>query len=382
MMKITSSKLAVPAAALIGLVTAATPGYSLVTFSDGQNAIFVNVSTGMTWDSNINSSAGNTSDYIWNANVGVNFSRRAGMISIDATATANTSRFNGHSEENFTNPDFSLNLSKHSGRTTGTLALSGARQNRADSAANIRNQSWYYSAQGNLKYPVISRYSLTFGGGFNERSFSNAPGYIVNSRETNWSGGIDYAYTDQTSLNASYRGRYGETSAHDSYYDHAVLFGVSGKLISKLTGNFSMGYQKRDNTKKSQGSHSSLTMSGSTNWRINPRLNVAFNISKDFTVASTNVHTDTLNAGMSTGYSIGPRLTLSGGVNGGESRFLGAAGGGRKDQFFGANIGASYAAYGDYLRLHLGYSYMRNWSNTSISDYDRSSVSLSASSRF
>jgi len=379
-MKITSSKLALPFV-LLGLL-ATTPGYSLVTFNDGQNSIFVNVTTGMSWNSNINSSAAKMSDGIWSTSVGVNFSRRAGIISIDANATANISRFNSHSEENFANPDMSLSLSKHSGRTTGTLTLSGARQNRADSAANIRNESWYYNAQGNLKYPVISRYSLTFGGGFNERTFRNAPGYLVNDRVTNWSTGLDYAYTDQTSLTASYRGRYGETSAHDSYYDHAFLVGVSGKLLPKLTGNFSMGYQKRDNTKKWQGSHSSMTMSGSANWRINPRFNASLFASKDFSVASTNVHTDTLNVGTSLSYSMGPRFSLSGGVNGGESRFLGAAGGGRKDQFFGANVGASYTVYGDYLRLHLGYSYHRNWSNTSISDYDSDSISLSASSRF
>jgi len=361
MMKITSSKLAVPAA-LLGLF-ATTPGYSLVTFNDGQESIFVNVSTGVTWDSNINSSSADTGDSIFFANVGVNYSRRAGIISIDANATANMSRFNSHSEENFANPDLSLSLSKHSGRTTGTLSLSG-------------------SAQGNLKYPVISRYSLTFGGGFYERTFSNAPGYIVNNRETNWSTGLEYAYTDQTSLTASYRGRYGETSAHDSYYDNAFLVGVSGKILPKLTGNFSMGYQKRDNTKASQGSHSSMTMSGSANWRINPRFNAAFFASKDFSVASTNIHTDTLNVGTSLNYSMGPRFSLSSGVNGGESRFLGSAGGGRKDQFFGANVGASYTVYGDYLRLHLGYNYFRNWSNTSISDYDRNSVSLSATSRF
>jgi len=380
MMKITSSKLAAVPVALLGLF-ASTPGYSLVTFNDGQESIFVNVSTGMSWDSNINSSAASLSDGIFFANVGVNYSRRAGIISIDAAATANISRFNSHSEENFANPDLSLNLSKHSGRTTGTLSLSGARQNRADSAANIRNQSWYYNAQGNLKYPVISRYSLTFGGGFYERTFKNAPGYLVNDRVTNWSTGLEYAYTDQTNLTASYRGRYGETSAHDSYYDHAFLVGVNGKILPKLTGNFSMGYQKRDNTKKWQGSHSSLTLSGSANWRISPRLNAAFNLSKDFSVASTNIHTDTLSAGTSINYSMGPRFTLSGGVNGGESRFLGS-GSNRKDQFFGANIGASYAVYGDYLRLHLGYNYFRNWSNTAISDYDRDSISLSASSRF
>jgi len=380
-MKITSSKLAVPVAAFLGLF-ASTPGYSLVTFNDGQDSVFVNVSTGMTWDSNISSSSANTSDHIWFANVGVNYSRRAGIISIDAAATANISRFNDNTNENFANPDFSLNLTKHSGRTTGTLALSGARQNRADSAANIRNESWYYNAQGNLNYPVISRYSLTFGGGFHERIFRNAPGYLVNDRVTNWSTGLQYAYTDQTNLTANYRGRYGETSAHDSYYDHAVLVGINGKILPKLTGNFSIGYQKRDNTKASQGSHSSMTMSGSANWRINPRFNAAFFASKDFSVASTNIHTDTLNVGTSLNYSMGPRFTLSGGINGGESRFLGSAGGGRKDQFMGANIGASYAAYGDYLRLHLGYNYSRNWSNTSISDYDRNSITLSANSRF
>ncbi|KXU37964.1 hypothetical protein AXK12_00990 [Cephaloticoccus capnophilus] len=381
MMKITSSKLAVPVAALLGLF-ATTPGYSLVTFNDGQNSIFVNVSTGMSWDSNINSSADTTSDHIWFANVGVNFSRRAGIISIDANATANISRFNNHSEENFANPDMSLSLSKHTGRTTGTLSLSGARQNRADSAANIRNESWYYNAQGSLKYPIISRYSLTFGGGFHERTFRNAPGYLVDDRVTNWSTGLNYAYTDQTDLTASYRGRYGETSAHDSYYDHAFLVGVNGKILAKLTGSFHMGYQQRNNTKKWQGSHSSLTMSGSANWRISPKFNAAFFISKDFSVASTNIHTDTLSAGTNVSYSLTPRFSVNGGINGGESRFLGLGGGGRKDQFFGANVGASYAVYGDYLRLHLGYNYFRNWSNTAISDYDRDSLSLSASSRF
>ena len=54
-----------------------------------------------------------------------------------------------------------MELTKQTGRTTGSLVVSVQKENRADVDVNTRDISWNYDVGLNFQYPVIERYSIS-----------------------------------------------------------------------------------------------------------------------------------------------------------------------------------------------------------------------------
>lgn len=355
--------------------------FALVSIDDGKNRLFVNASASYTWDSNIYAMRGGEGDGIYSASLGIDFARRAGLIAVNGSAYIDASSFITNTGENFQNPRFNVEFTKQSGRTTGSLVLSAARQSRADTAANLRNESWAYEAGLSLKYPVIERYSLSGGIGYSLRDFKDNS-ILVDL--TTYTANLDlfYIYNTERDIIAGYRVRYGETSAQNSYYDHAFTLGLSGKILPKLSGTVRVGYQTRQPNNSIDESHDSLTISGGVTWNMSKQTKVSLNLSKDFTTTSTNVTVDASNISMNIQRSINSKINAYVGGAYGINRFLGINGGGRKDEFVSFDTGVNYAVLSELLRLSAGYSYMHNWSNFTFSSFERNSITVSASSRF
>src|SRR5690606_8729259 len=125
----------------------------------------------------------------------------------------------------------------------------------------------------------------------------------------------------------------GETSAQNSYYDHAFTLGLSGKILPKLSGTVRVGYQTRQPNNSIDESHDSLTISGGVTWNMSKQTKVSLNLSKDFTTTSTNVTVDASNISMNIQRSINSKINAYVGGAYGINRFLGINGGGRKDEF-------------------------------------------------
>ena len=355
--------------------------FALVSIDDGKNRLFVNASVSYTWDSNIYSIRGGDSDGIYSASLGMDFARRAGLIAVNASAYIDASSFITNTGENFQNPRFNIEFTKQSGRTTGSLILSAARQSRADTAANLRNESWAYEAGLSLKYPVIERYSLSGGVSYSFRDFKDNT-MLVDL--TTYAANLDlfYIYNTERDIIAGYRVRYGETSARNSYYDHAFTLGLSGKILPKLSGTVRVGYQTRRPNSSSEESHDSLTVTSGVTWNMSKQTKVSLNLSKDFTTTSTNTTVDASTISMNIQRSINSKVNAYVGGAYGINRFLGINGGGRRDEFVSFDTGVSYAILSELLRLNASYSYMYNWSNYSFSNFERNSITVSASSRF
>ena len=146
---------------LLAACVACPPARALVTLNDSHDHIFVSTSFGVSHDSNVFASNGSPGDYVYSTGVTADYSRRAGWIGVNASVAMSASRFGKVKNQNFSNPNYSLELTKQSGRTTGSFTLSGARESRADASVNLRTDSWNYNAGLNYKYPIIERFTLS-----------------------------------------------------------------------------------------------------------------------------------------------------------------------------------------------------------------------------
>jgi hypothetical protein len=371
-------RIAIAGVLCLGLGTLPCP--ALVTLNDGRDKVFVTGTTSVAWDSNIFARQDGGGDSVMSAGLIADYTRRAGLIGVDASAAINASNFSKFSSENFQNPSLTIEFTKQSGRTTGSLAFSAARENRADYAANIRDQSWYYTAALNLKYPVIQRYSLSGGVAYSSRKFQDTTS-LVNL--TSYSANLDifYVYTSERDLFGGYRYRQEQTSAHSTFTDHAFTLGISGKILPKLNGTVRGGYQIRDTRGRETDQFTSWTSTAALTWNLSKRTTITGELSKDFSTTSTNATTDTLAANLSAQYNYSAKISASTGVSAGQNHFLGTISDGRKDRYFTYTIGLNYSL-NDHFRASLNDSFTRNWSTLQYAEFTRNAITLNLTSRW
>jgi hypothetical protein len=374
-------KLRATVALIIAACLLCPPAHALVTFNDSKEHIFVTGTASLAYDSNIYAHTGGGGDTVYSAGLLVEYTRRAGWIGVNGSVGLDLSRFVNNTNENFLNPRFALEFTKASGRTTGTLSLSAARENRADSAVNLREQSWNYAAGLNFKYPVIERYSISGSFDYTDRVFAGQSGL---SNLATYSAGADllYALSSERDLLAGYRYRYSETSTNASFDDQSFTVGVAGKIISRLNGSLRAGYQVRHpHGRATDGAYRGLTAAGAVTWTATKKLSFTGQLSRDVSVTSTDISVDTFSESLDAQYVFNARLSVFANLGGGDSRFLGAATNNRRDHFFTYGGGVNYTML-RHLKFSLAYVYFQNWSTLSYADYLRNTFTLSVSSRW
>lgn len=354
--------------------------FALVRFNEGRDQIFVKASVSIGFDSNIFANSGSESDIVTNTTFGVEYARRAGLISVNGNADWNLGSFASNADSNFANPSLGLEFVKNTGRTTGSLTFGANRESQADPNVNLRTDSWNYNAGLNWKYPVIERYSLagSFGYGFADYT-DNSAGLVD---LTTYSASLDlfYAYTSQRDLVFGYSIRESETSTGGSSTDHSLTGGISGKILSKLNGTVRAGYQVRQEHGTGD-SYGSFTATASTTWTINKRMTLTGTLGKDFSTTATESTVDSLRFNLDAQYVITSRWSLYSGFGAGYSSFLSGIDTGRRDHYFTWSAGVNYSL-NDHFKASLTYSYFQNWSNRANSTFDRNSITLNMSTRW
>src|SRR5207253_2701864 len=122
--------------------------------------------------------------------------------------------------QDFNNPSLNLELTKQTGRTTGSITLSAARESRADPAINTRNSSWSYEAGMGLRYHISGTYDLSGNFGYSQRKYADETAYASLS---SYSAGVDlfHVFTTERDLILGYRYRYSDTTRNTATADHA-----------------------------------------------------------------------------------------------------------------------------------------------------------------
>jgi hypothetical protein len=223
-------------ATVLAMSLAGSPAHALVSLNDGHDKLYVNASVGVSHDSNVYANSQGTGDYVYSTSVSAEYARRAGWIGVNAFASIASSRFASVKGQDFDNPNFGLEFTKQTGRTTGTLSLSAARESRADAAVNMRSTSWNVPVGLTFKYPIVGTYTVAGALGYSSRRYLDET--IFASLQT-YNASIDLLHmlSSDRDMIAGYRYRYSDTSRNTSSIDHSFSVGLSGKLIRGVTGN-------------------------------------------------------------------------------------------------------------------------------------------------
>lgn len=381
---------------------ACPPAHALVTLNDSHDHIFVTGSFGVSHDSNIFAQASSAGDYVYNAGLSIDYTRRAGWIGVNASMSMAAARYGKLVTENFTNPSYALELTKQSGRTTGSFTLSGARESRADSAVNIRSTSWNYAAGLNFKYPISERYTMSGSLNYSARKYveqttlANLSTYAANVD-------LFYVFANERDLIAGYRYRYGETSRSTSTTDHALTLGMHGRIMAGINGTVRVGYQTRTPHPgdADHSGYSGLTASAATSYAVNRKLTFNGGVSKDYSTTATDTSVDSTSATLDGTYARNVHWTFFAGTGWGDTRFLGdrgrvvlapgnpsavppippLLGRNRHDNYFNWSAGVAYSL-NEHFKANFNYTWFKNWSTVSYADFVRSSWNLNMTSRW
>src|SRR5580693_6642290 len=149
------------AAAVMAAAVSATRAPALVSLEDGKDHLYVDGSVEVGYDSNVFANAQSGGSMTYQGTLGIEFARRAGWIGVNASASLDWARYANFRDQDYVDPKFTAELTKQTGRTTGSLTVSVQRENRADVTVNTRDTSWDYDLGLNFQYPVIERYSIS-----------------------------------------------------------------------------------------------------------------------------------------------------------------------------------------------------------------------------
>jgi hypothetical protein len=376
------------AAAVTAAAVSTPSARALVSLEDGKDHLFVDGSIEMGYDSNVFANAQSGGSAVYQGSLGVEFSRRAGWIGVNATASLDFARYANFRSQDFVDPKLTAELTKQTGRTTGSLTVSVQRENRADVTVNTRDVSWNYDVGLNFQYPVIERYSIA--GSFDydridyqdQALFTNLATYTENLY-------LYYILNEQRDLFVDYRLRDSVEATGDYDIDNALTAGVSGKVYGPFNGSLQAGYETRTSHGGPDNGEAfgDLTMSGAATWNMNRRMTLTANLSRDYSTTATAQSIESTSAGLTfqDSFTAKASATLSGSV--GEYRFLGDEGilepsGERRVDTFVDLSAAYFYTVNQHLKFSISYSYYESHSTLSYADYPRHQVDLTLSSHW
>jgi hypothetical protein len=368
---------------LLGLMAPTPRALALIRLDEGRNQIFVTGSFSTGYSSNIGASAGGKRDNYFSASVGAQYQRQAGLIVMDSSVSMDATSYIKNTGESFRDPSFKTEFKKRSGRTTGSLKLSAARESRADTAANIRNESWSYQASLDARYPMLAgKYAFLPSIGWSLRDFADNK-TLADQKSVFAS--LDFYYTlDERSLLAGYRFRQESTSLGTGSRDHSFTAGVSGPLLFRLNGTLRAGYQVRTPYGITAGrdTYTGWTANGSSTWEVTKRLDFSGQLSRDFSTTSTNVSVDTLGGTVRGQYRFNTQTSFSASTGATRTRFLDGIAGNRLDTSWNWDVTLYRSIFNQHIQLSLSYNYFKNWSSSSFSTFDRTGLTFTASAKY
>ena len=361
---------------------------ALVSLEDGKDHLFVDGTFNIGYDSNVFANAQSGGSMVYSGSLGVDFTRRAGWIGVNMSASLDFARYGIFRAQDYVDPKFTAEFTKQTGRTTGSLTFSLQRENRADLTVNTRDVSWNYDIGLNFQYPVIERYSISGSFDYNhadyldKQLFTDLTTYTENVY-------LYYILNEQRDLFLDYRNRYSDEATGIYDIDNSLSAGVSGKVYGPFNGALQIGYQQRTphGGPDSGRNEDDITATGSATWNMNRRMTLTANLSRDFSTTAAAQSIETTNAGLifQDSFTARASTTLMAGV--GQNKFLGSQGilepdGKRRvDDFI--DLSASYFyTINQHLKFSVNYTYYRSWSTLAYAEFPRHQITMGLASHW
>jgi hypothetical protein len=352
--------------------------HALFNFNQGKDLVFVSASYSIGWDSNVFTRAASQGAFSQSASASIDYSRQAGLIGVNVTASASSGSFAGIRGQDFFDPSVSVAFRKRYGRTTGAWTTSARHESQPDPDVGERTKAWAYNSVLDVRYPISDRFYLSNNLGYSGRFYTNNKSF---SDLDSYSESIsaNYVYTSKLDLNTGYSIRISQTSKDTTAYDQSLTVGASGGILPKLTGLINVGIQRRDSD-STLGHHeafTSFTSATSLKWLFSRKISFSGDLVEDFSTSATDISTNRLSAGLHGTASLTSKFIGNAGATYSITHFLGVAGEGRRDDLlqFDASLGLALTTH---IRLSLSFLYMINWSTLSSADFERESVTLTA----
>jgi hypothetical protein len=361
---------------------------ALVSLEDGKDHLFVDGTFNIGYDSNVFANAQSGGSMVYSGSLGVDFTRRAGWIGVNGSASLQYARYGSFREQNYVDPKFTAEFTKQTGRTTGSLTFSIQRENRADLTVNTRDVSWNYDIGLNFQYPVIERYSISGSFDYNHADYQDQQLFVNLSTYTE-NLYLYYILNEQRDLFLDYRTRYSDEATGIYDIDNSLSAGVSGKVYGPFNGALQLGYQQRNphGGPDSGQANDDLTATGSATWNMNRRMTLTANLSRDFATTASAQSIETTNAGLIFQDSFTARAssTLMAGV--GQNKFLGSQGilesdGKRRVDNFIDLSAAYFYTIDQHLKLSVNYTYYRSWSTLAYAEFPRHMITMGLASHW
>jgi hypothetical protein len=376
------------AAAVMAVSVSVTRAPALVSLEDGRDHLYVDGSVEMGYDSNVFANAQSGGSMVYQGELGMDFTRRAGWIGVNASASVNWATYGNYRSQDYVDPKFTAELTKLTGRTTGSITVSVQREDRADVTVNTRDVSWNYDAGFNFQYPVIERYSISGSFDYNhadyldQQLFTNLTTYTENLY-------LYYILNEQRDLFIDYRLRDSDEATGEYDIDNALSAGVSGRVYGPFNGSLQAGYQTRTSHRGPDNGKTfgDLTVSGAATWNMNRRMTLTANLSRDYSTTATAQSIESTSAGLVFQDSLTAKASTSLSGTVGENRYLGEegllepSGERRVDDFYDLDA-AYYYTFNQHLKISVNYGYYRSYSTLAYAEFPREQLDLTLSSHW
>ena len=393
-------------ATLLIALLPATPAFALLRFNDSRDQVYVTAYVGVGYDSNIfANSRSDNGDMVITGGAGVEYARKAGLIGVNASLSWDFGRYGTFIDEDYLNPTMSLEFSKGTGRTKGSLQINAKEESRADPTVGLRTDSWTYGVNLNYRYPIIERYSIAGGVGWTRTDYLDDTNTFSDLDLYSFNSDLFYQWRSDRDLLAGYRYQFSDSAATSQSTDHSVYVGVAGRIVSKLSGTAKVGWTYRTTEYPAQtvinGTGSNLREENSdglyllvsSTWPATRKATFTLTLNQDFDITSTNYQTRTTTADLTGQFSHTVKLSTRVNVGGGYTDYIsgfannsptytpGFNNQDREDYYLTFGLSASYSIT-PHISISPYYTYYRNWSSLSSFEFTRHSVGLTVSTRW
>ncbi len=350
-----------------------------------EGEVFLNLRSGLTYDSNIFARDSNEQDWIFEISPELQYLRQAGLIAVDMRSGVNFGFFHDNTQLDFQNIYSVLSLSyprTGARRMTSSLSLSAREQSRTDATIGARTRAYVYEVDAGIRYNFSQKFAGRVRAGYLHRDFRDAERSDIDLYQIRTDG--IWRYSPLLEYFLGYRFRYTDTrptaldDGRDSM-DHSLILGAEGQITPKLSGTIEGGYQTRIPEGEFSERREQFTAAAQLDWAIRTGTSLFLSASRDF---DTSPNRDSLErTEVATGVSqalrdwLGARATL---------RYQNLRFGRADDRADDVYTGEAALDYGltRYFSASTSYSYTIRESTRSDFDYDRHLASVEATLRF